>query len=491
MSYTKKVLKNTVFNYINAFSNLILSFINRTIFIYVLGVDVLGINSLLLNIVGILSFAELGIGVILNANLYSPVADSNYSKIKAYMNIYSHLYNVVLFFVLLLGIALIPCLKFIVKDINNYDNIYIYYIIILIDTVLSYFIAYEVGLIIAFQRNYFNNLLNTIILLIKNILQIIVLFVFKSYFFYLLISIITAVIKKIIQHIYYVNQFPFIYDEDLNYSISNDEKKILIKNLKAGFFGRLASISILSTDNIINSSFVGITSVGLVSSYYSLKVYIGHFLDPIFKESVPTIGEYINYNNIGLQKKLLKKMLFISFYMYSIASIAFLCLSNSFITLWIGNDKLVDDLTVLFIAIDLFLAGMRLSYFTYKEATAVFYDDYLHSIVEAIINIVLSIVGAIYMGLPGIYLGTVLTGLYESTIRIGVSYTRLTGENVKIYYFSLLKYVLCYFVALCPIYHCLKQYFYIDNWIKFVFSLIVIVMYCMFFYWLVFNKSDE
>ena len=58
--------KNSVINFLaNSGShliNVILSFVVRTIFIYTLSVEYLGVNGLFSNVLTVLSFAELGIG---------------------------------------------------------------------------------------------------------------------------------------------------------------------------------------------------------------------------------------------------------------------------------------------------------------------------------------------------------------------------------------------------------------------------------------------
>ncbi|MCX0389749.1 hypothetical protein LI043_13970, partial [Clostridium perfringens] len=54
--------------------SLLLSFINRTIFINTLGEQYLGINGLFSSILSVLSLAELGIGSAIIYNMYKPLA---------------------------------------------------------------------------------------------------------------------------------------------------------------------------------------------------------------------------------------------------------------------------------------------------------------------------------------------------------------------------------------------------------------------------------
>ena len=64
----------------------VMRFVSRTVFIRFLGSSYLGINGLFTNILGVLSFAELGIGTAMNFSLYKPVAQQDIEKIKSNMH---------------------------------------------------------------------------------------------------------------------------------------------------------------------------------------------------------------------------------------------------------------------------------------------------------------------------------------------------------------------------------------------------------------------
>ena len=61
---------------------LVTSFVNRTVFIYTLGMAYLGVGGLFTDILTIFSLAELGIGSAITYHLYKPLAENNKEKIK-------------------------------------------------------------------------------------------------------------------------------------------------------------------------------------------------------------------------------------------------------------------------------------------------------------------------------------------------------------------------------------------------------------------------
>ncbi|MCS4569957.1 hypothetical protein FZ989_00420 [Clostridium perfringens] len=137
--------------------NLLLSFINRTIFINTLGEQYLGINGLFSSILSVLSLAELGIGSAIIYNMYKPLADNdNKKKIQMLINLYRNLYHIIGIVVGILGMLLIPFLDFVIKGNIDIPNLKIIYILFLSNSVLSYFFAYKRSILIADQKKLFN-----------------------------------------------------------------------------------------------------------------------------------------------------------------------------------------------------------------------------------------------------------------------------------------------------------------------------------------------
>ena len=80
MSRLDYSIKNIKYGYIASIVNALAGFVTRTIFIKTLGTDYLGVNGLYANVLGMLSFAELGIGSAMNYSLYKPVANGDKEK---------------------------------------------------------------------------------------------------------------------------------------------------------------------------------------------------------------------------------------------------------------------------------------------------------------------------------------------------------------------------------------------------------------------------
>lgn len=268
MSRIENSQRNVIYGFIGQFIKILVKFTLRTIVIYILGAVYLGLDGLFLNVISILSLAELGIGDAVCFALYKPIADGDKEKINSYMLFYKRIYIIIGFIILLLGIILVPFLQYLVNfDYEIKVNYYLIYFMFLTNTVLSYwFGAYRQVLLIANQQSYIINKIDNIILVINAILQAFVLMVFQNYYLYLFVMIITGIVKNVIIFIISGKSFPFINKKE-GKGLEKKEKTEFIKNIYALALTKISSTIYTSSDNLIISTFVGTIIVGYYSNY--------------------------------------------------------------------------------------------------------------------------------------------------------------------------------------------------------------------------------
>ena len=68
---------------LNSLMKMLFPFLNRTLFLWVMGPAYLGLNGLFTNILSMLSMAELGIGTAFQFALYKPVAALRRAMVRA------------------------------------------------------------------------------------------------------------------------------------------------------------------------------------------------------------------------------------------------------------------------------------------------------------------------------------------------------------------------------------------------------------------------
>ena len=116
-------VRNIFTGFLGQLITLITGFVCRTIFIQCLKTEYLGISGLFTNILSVLSLAELGVGGAINYALYKPLAEKNEKEVSEYMNFYSKAYTSIGIFIFIVGICLLPFLKYLIKDTPNIKEI--------------------------------------------------------------------------------------------------------------------------------------------------------------------------------------------------------------------------------------------------------------------------------------------------------------------------------------------------------------------------------
>lgn len=407
---TKKAALNIGSNLIVQILKTILSFVTRTVFIYCLGQESLGLNGLFTNILSMLSLAELGVGTAINFSLYEPLAKNDTKKISVLMTFYKKAYMIIGTIVLILGIILIPFLHIFIRDIVAISDVYIIYLLFLANTVSSYFISYKETLLAADQKNYKLTKINTLFLFISSIVQIIILIIFKKFVIYLLSQFILQLIQKI-----FVNKF--ISNEYKNVSFNSCEKiddndmKLIEKNVKAMVFHKIGDYCINGTDNLIISSFINIVTVGIYSNYLTILSLLTAFTTLFFNNLTSSIGNLLVTESNEKKYEIFKKINFVGFVMYGYCSVILINVFNDFITLWVGKEYCFNFWIVLSIVISFYITGQRIAPHTLKSAAGLYDIDKFTPLIQSVINLVVSIVLVQYIGILGVILGTIVSSL--------------------------------------------------------------------------------
>lgn len=148
MFYTKKkldrtqnTLRNIVFGIVNKIVMLAFPFIIRTLIIYYIGIQYAGLNNLFVSILQVLNLSELGFSSAIVYSMYKPVAENDIKKIGTLLNYFKKIYLIIGLIILGIGIMIMPLIPYLIKDSYPSDvNLYILYLLFLVNTCISYFL---------------------------------------------------------------------------------------------------------------------------------------------------------------------------------------------------------------------------------------------------------------------------------------------------------------------------------------------------------------
>lgn len=483
-------LKNSFTSLISSLLSMLLGFISQVFFIKILGAEYLGLNGLFTNILTILSFFELGIGNAIVFHLYKPIAKQDYKKINILMNFYKKAYTIISVIVFFTGLTFIPFLDKIVGTITIDININIIYILFLINTVSSYLLIYKRNLIYANQKNYISNIIHIIYLIVMNLLQILLLYLTKNYYIYLIIKIICQILENIINGIIASKIYPFL-KEKTSEKLDEETKKDVYKKVKALIFHKIGTVFVNGTDNIIISNKLGITIVGIYSNYSLIMSSLNNLLGHVISATTASVGNLLVSDNNN-KFNVFKKIRFINFILSSFSAICFFIIIEPFIKMCFGENFILSKITLIVLVINNFQCTMRSTYNTFKDSAGIWYEDKFIPIIESIINIIFSLILVKNYGLMGVFLGTFISSL----VLWGYSYPKYVYKKLfNRKYSSYLKETLYYFILfllLLQISNIITKYITIENIIvNLLISIVLAILITSIYIYIMFRTNED
>lgn len=444
MGRVQSAVKNIVFGYIGNLTTQLLGLILRTCFIYYLGDTLNGVNDLYTGILSVLSMAELGVGTALNYSLYGPVARRDYEKIKSYMLLYKQAYRIIGLAIALIGLAIAPFLPYLVRQPEGVSirDLTLYYFIFLFNTVSSYFVAYKYSLVNAEQNNYIQTNIITVTKMITVTLQLLVVIFTGNFYLYLLTAAFVELGQKFFASWYLNHRYPYLLDKDIT-KLSKEETGEIINKTKALVFHKIGDVARLQTDSMIISSFINVTLVGFVGNYNIILNSAANFVNIIFNSVLSSFGNLISTESKEKQYRIFLVYRFFACWIYGFSAVGFFLLLTPFIILWpsMGAGKTLPAVVVGCILTDYYFKGERIVLSNFKTAAGVFEQDKYLALMQGAVNLVISIVLVQKVGLVGVYIGTIISGLMANITKPFIIYKICFDRGVKSYFLDSVKYL--------------------------------------------------
>lgn len=488
---TDNALKNISISIVSQIIIVALGFVSRKVFLDNLGIDYLGINGLLTNVLSIMALVESGIGISIVYNLYKPLAEDDRNKIIALVQLYKKAYAILSLFMILISICLYPLIGILMKDGSSISNITLIYFLFVTKNIVSYLNAHKWSLINADQKGYVLARVDLLFQVVTTIVKIIVLISTKSFIIYLILELILYVFQSFINGRVVNKRYPYIKTKE-KYTVSSETKENLIKNVKAMFLHNIGAFLVFGTDNILISTFIGLATVGIYSNYTMIINQLSALIKPILGGVAASVGNLIATESSEKNYSIFKVTYLVNFWIYSLGVIFLYNLLEPFISWWLGRKYLLDNITFIFILVNFYLTGMRTAISTFKNKAGLFVQDKYAPIAEGLINLIASLVLVKIFGLAGIFMGTVISTI--ATVfwtQPVIVYKNIFRESVGTYFknyifFSILTCATCFFTSkIC------NSLVFEDPFLGLVFKGCICLILPNIIYFLLFFKTQE
>ena len=405
---TKNATRNIMFNGMSQMMNMLVPFIMRSIILNFLGMEYLGLGGLFRSILSILNLAELGVGSTMVFSMYKPIAEDDKDTICALMKLYRKFYRIIGLVILTIGLILTPFLPNLISGEVTADvNLYVLYFMNLGSTVLSYWLfAYKNCLLSAHQRGDIASKVTILVHLAEYLLKILVLILFRNYYVYLVIQILSQVTSNIFVALRVDKLYP-------NYSpggeLSKEKVRGIATRVRDLFTSNFSYVISNSADTLVVSSFLGLTVLAIYQNYYFIISSLKTMIEVIVGACIAGIGNSLVTESAEKNYKDFKKMTILFGWLMSVAGSMLLCMYQPFMHIWMGEENMLEMGYVICFVIYFYSIGMNKLTSMFKDAAGIWKIDKWRPLTAALVNLALNLATVNWIGLYGVLLSTVIS----------------------------------------------------------------------------------
>lgn len=386
----------------------VLPFIMRTVMIYYMGVQYLGLNSLFASILQILNLAELGISQAMTYSMYQPISEHDDQKICELLKLYRTCYTGIGWIILVIGLVLLPFLPHLISGEVPADiNIYILYFIQLGMTVMSYWMfAYRSSLLEAHQRNDVISKISIIVNTVQFGCQLLVLVIWRNYYLYVLMQLAVQLVYQVLIWYFSKKMYPAYHPG--GQASNKDRQRIFqqVKNLATAKFG---AVILNSSDSVVISAFLGLSALAIYQNYFYLITAVTGVIASILYGALAGIGNSIVTETIEKVYQDFQVFALALSWIVGICTCCFLVLFQPFMEIWVGQELMLDFSAVILFCLYFFIYEYNQLFNLYKDAAGLWYKDRYRPLITSLTNLGLNVLLVRVIGIYGVLLSTVIS----------------------------------------------------------------------------------
>lgn len=446
-SRTEHSARNTSVAMVSRLLAIVMGYLVRVVFTHELSETYVGIGGLFTDILNVLALSELGIGTAITYALYKPIAEKDIEKQKSLMRLFQKMYRGVALFITTIGLCLLPFLSMMIRSPEEIEHIHLIYLLYLLTTVCSYLFIYKKILLDAHQLSYIGVLYQTIFWLIQDVVQIVLLLKTQNFILFLLVHLFCTVGNNILIAKKADRLFPFLKESKVQ-SLPKEEKQEIVRNIKAMLMHKIGGVVVNNTDNILISSMVGIASAGVYANHYLIIASVKQLFDQAFQGCAASVGNLGVTEDDGKIRNIFDTVFFLGQWMYGFASICLFQLLTPFVRISFGERYVFATQLILILSINFYINGMRMPVIIFRDSMGLFWYDRYKAVVEAAINLVVSVILTLRLGIIGVFLGTFISTILTSFwVEPLVLYRERIKQPLRTYFSRYALYVLITLLA--------------------------------------------
>lgn len=425
----KKAIINFIASFLYQISALVVGLILPKYYTEIFGSVYNGLNQSIAQVMGLLAILQYGIAASSIQAMFKPIASGDEKSIAAIYRTTELQYRKMGYIFLLAIVPIILLYPFAIKDNIAYWIVSSFIVLRGISSAMEYFFQAKYNVIlIANNRSYAIYFINTGLQFISVALHLTVLFTLKDIIIYQSVAVIITLIRLAIVSTYIRKKFPYLRQ----YSKQELEgTKVEIKQRSDVMVSEIAGLVISSTPLVVLSSFASLVYASIYAIYNFVIAGMQGFLGSAREAVIASMGkmyytdkEVFNDNMDRFESIYFSIMLVL----YSTTILVF----TPFIQIYTSKmdaDYNLPGLSILFV-ISALIVGLRIPSIVAINTAGHFKQVKKYAVIEAIINIILSIILTMKFNIYGVLVATIVAGLYRTPVLIYYSYKNIYNRSV-------------------------------------------------------------
>lgn len=405
MDRTKIGIKTAVIAVISSLIQGLLLLIRIKVILQIYGTELNGVMQVAVQMSAYLVLIESGMSAAYQYKIYSKIKDNdNYEVMRLYKGLSINMRSIAVKMILLFIVISFIYAGIVSKATINYIDIVLIFIVMGARFAAPYFFTLpQRALIATFERKYIADAIQNIVDIFVVIIEIILVYTIKPPLF---VVLIVALIGTLIT-VPILNRFIRIrFGMSLqNNSVPNMEPKRMTKDI---LVHQLSGLVFSNTDNVLLSIFKTLNSVTIYSAFNTLISYPTQLINRIIdglRASLAMKIEGKDKNSFSVYNE----MLSITSFCAGIIAPVFIIMANPFVGLWIGDQYTISQIDIYLFSLIIIHRTLMPVVYAARDARGLYKESKKYTILQAVVNLLLSLVLIIPLGITGVLIGTVVS----------------------------------------------------------------------------------
>lgn len=452
-SHAYNSVVNSLWGIIASAITVLLNFAVRYFLVRELGEEINGLNSLFQSIIMMMALMEMGIGSAMIIHLYEPLKNRNYSLASGILIFYKKLYSwlALVFFTIGVVVSAVLLDSLVQSNIPSLE-VKIYFIIFTCSISFDYLTYYKRSILFADQKNRISAGATALCEVVFRSLQIILMILYKSYLFFLLLLIIEKVVSNFLCSIYVKKHYPEINLKD-NKKIGKEKKIAIFNTIKPLMVNQMStSVQNSSTSILIGLLLGNVSIVGYYGSYALLAGVIQQIYSQFGGAFTTSFGNLAVDNDKQRMSHAFFKTAFLLNWFSCFCCAVFIACSSDFLYVFFGEHFVLPSITVWIMTINLIIYLISIPAVSVQNAMGTHRLDAKYMVIQALLVIAIGYLLGSVWGMNGILIGMTIPTFFLLMINKGVKVTKYAvGLKAKRYivfvFLEFIKILVCVFVA--------------------------------------------